>query len=86
MFAHAAAKPRITFTHPRTGKSIQIAISERLEATIIFSALYDPTITSLLPQLITDAAQLLLAAKPDRFFEPAALVILRRDDSLAGGA
>jgi len=56
MFAHAAAKPRITFTHPRTGKSVQITVSERLAASIIFSALYDPTITSLLPQLITDAA------------------------------
>jgi pimeloyl-ACP methyl ester carboxylesterase len=57
MFAHAAAHPRITFAHPRTGKSIQIAVSQRLLAYIIFSALYDPTLTSLLPQLITDAAQ-----------------------------
>jgi len=56
MFAHAAAKPHITFTHPRTGNSIQITVSQRLVASIIFSALYDPTLTSLLPQLITDAA------------------------------
>jgi len=57
MFAHAAAKPHITFTHPRTGKSEQMTVSQRLVASIIFSALYDPTTTSLLPQLITDAAQ-----------------------------
>ena len=45
------------FTHPRTGKSVQMTVSQRLLAMIIFSALYDPTLTSLLPQLITDAAQ-----------------------------
>jgi len=56
MFAHAAAKPRITFTHPRTGKPVQITVSQRLVAYIVFSALYDPTVVSLLPQLITDAA------------------------------
>jgi pimeloyl-ACP methyl ester carboxylesterase len=57
MFAHAAAKPHITFIHPRTGKSEEITISNRRVAFIVFSALYDPTITSLLPRLITDAAQ-----------------------------
>jgi len=57
MFAHAAAHPRVTLTHPRTGKSVQVTVSERRVALIIFSALYDPTITSLLPRLITDAAQ-----------------------------
>jgi pimeloyl-ACP methyl ester carboxylesterase len=56
MFAHAAAKPRITFIHPRTGKSAEITVSQRLVASIVFSALYDPTVTSLLPRLITDAA------------------------------
>jgi pimeloyl-ACP methyl ester carboxylesterase len=56
MFAHAAAKPRITFIQPRTGKSVEISVSQRLVASIVFSALYDPTTTSLLPRLITDAA------------------------------
>jgi pimeloyl-ACP methyl ester carboxylesterase len=56
MFAHAATKPRITFIQPRTGKSVEINVSQRLVASIIFSALYDPTVTSLLPRLITDAA------------------------------
>jgi pimeloyl-ACP methyl ester carboxylesterase len=57
LFAHAAANPRITFIHPRTGKSAEITISQRRVASIVYSALYDPTITSLLPRLITDAAQ-----------------------------
>jgi len=56
MFAHAAAKPRITFIHPRTGKPVELAVSQRLVASIVFTALYDPTVTSLLPRLITDAA------------------------------
>jgi pimeloyl-ACP methyl ester carboxylesterase len=57
MFAHAAAKPRIMFIHPRTGKSAEITVSQRLVASIVFSSLYDPVATSLLPRLITDAAQ-----------------------------
>ncbi len=56
LFAHAAAKPRKAFIHPRTGRSVEIAVSQRLVASIIFSALYDPTIASLLPRLITDSA------------------------------
>jgi pimeloyl-ACP methyl ester carboxylesterase len=56
MFAHAAAKSRISFIHPRTGKSAEITVSQRLVASIVFAALYDPTTTSLLPRLITDAA------------------------------
>lgn len=57
LFEHAAARPHITFTHPRTGKSAEITVSQRLVATIIYGALYDPAVTSLLPQLMTDAAQ-----------------------------
>jgi pimeloyl-ACP methyl ester carboxylesterase len=57
LFAHTAAKPRVRFTHPRTGKSAEMVISQRLVAFIIFNALYDPTVTSLLPRLIDDAAQ-----------------------------
>ena len=56
MFTRAAARPHISFTHPRTGKPAEITLSQRLVASIIFTALYDPTITSLLPRLITDAA------------------------------
>ena len=57
MFAHGATRPHITVTHPRTGKQVQMTVSQRLLASVIFSALYDPVVTSLLPQLITDAAQ-----------------------------
>ena len=57
LFEHVNAKPRVTITHPRTGKSIQITVSQRMVAFLIFRALYDPSLTSLLPQLITDAAQ-----------------------------
>jgi len=57
MFAHAATKPKVHFTHPRTGKPVDITVSQRLVGSILFSALYDPTVTSLLPRLITDAAQ-----------------------------
>jgi pimeloyl-ACP methyl ester carboxylesterase len=57
LFAHAAAKPHIHFTHPRTGESAEITISQRLVAFVIFNALYDPTVTSLLPRLIDDAAR-----------------------------
>jgi pimeloyl-ACP methyl ester carboxylesterase len=57
LFTYVAARPHITFTHPRTGKYAQITVSQRLVATIIYGALYDPAVTSLLPQLITDAAQ-----------------------------
>lgn len=56
LFERTAAKPRVPFVHPRTGKSGEILVSQRLTASIIFSALYNPTITSLLPQLITDSA------------------------------
>ena len=56
LWAQVASKPRKTVIHPRTGKSIEIPLSQRLVASVIFSALYDPTITSLLPRLITNAA------------------------------
>jgi pimeloyl-ACP methyl ester carboxylesterase len=56
MFAQVSARPRVAFIHPRTGKSVEMPISQRLVAFIILTSLYDPTITSLLPRLITDAA------------------------------
>lgn len=57
LFANAAKNPHLTITHPRTGKPVPVTITQRLVASIIFSALYDPTLTSVLPQLITDGAQ-----------------------------
>jgi len=56
LFARAASRARISFIQPRTGKPSEIAISRPLVARIIFTALYDPLTTSLLPRLITDSA------------------------------
>lgn len=56
LFTRVAARPHISFAHPRTGKPAEITLSPPLVDSIILSALYDPTITSLLPRLITDAA------------------------------
>jgi pimeloyl-ACP methyl ester carboxylesterase len=57
LFANAAAGRRISVVHPRTGKAVEVTISQRLVAFIVFNALYSPTIASLLPRVITDAAQ-----------------------------
>jgi pimeloyl-ACP methyl ester carboxylesterase len=51
-----AAKPRITFTHPRTGKPSSVSVSQRLVAAIVFQALYTPEVSALIPQLLTDAS------------------------------
>jgi pimeloyl-ACP methyl ester carboxylesterase len=56
LWTHLAAKPRVTFTHPRTGKPTTVHVSQRLIASIVFQSLYSPEITALLPQLLTDAA------------------------------
>jgi pimeloyl-ACP methyl ester carboxylesterase len=56
LWKQLAAKPHITFTHPRTGKPVSVAVSQRLIATIVFQSLYSPEIAALLPQLLTDAA------------------------------
>jgi pimeloyl-ACP methyl ester carboxylesterase len=50
------ARPRVTITHPRTGKPLTLTVSHRLVATILFQSLYSPEVTALLPQLLTDAA------------------------------
>lgn len=57
LWTQLAAKPRVTFTHPRTGKPMSLAVSQRLIATIVFQSLYTPEITALLPQLLTDASR-----------------------------
>jgi pimeloyl-ACP methyl ester carboxylesterase len=56
VMAQAEAKRRISFIHPRTGETKEIALSQRVVGFILFNALYDPTAVSLLPRLITDAA------------------------------
>lgn len=49
-------KPQISFTHPRTGKPMRLAVSRRLIATIVFQSLYTPEVAALLPQLLVDAS------------------------------
>jgi pimeloyl-ACP methyl ester carboxylesterase len=57
LWSSLAGRPRISFTHPRTGKPTSVVVSQRLIATIVFQALYSPEITALLPQLLTDASK-----------------------------
>jgi pimeloyl-ACP methyl ester carboxylesterase len=56
LWVQLAAKPHISFTHPRTGKPTSLTVSQRLISTIVFQSLYSPEVTSLLPQLLTDAS------------------------------
>jgi len=57
LWTQLAAKPRVSFTHPRTGKPMSLTVSQRLIATIVFQSLYTPEVAALLPQLLTDAAR-----------------------------
>lgn len=57
LWTQLAAKPRITFPHPRTAKPTTLTVSQRLIASIVFQSLYTPEITALLPQLLTDASR-----------------------------
>jgi pimeloyl-ACP methyl ester carboxylesterase len=56
LWERVSARPRVTVTHPRTGKPLTLAVSRRLIATIVMQSLYSPEIAALLPQLLTDAA------------------------------
>ena len=56
LWASLAERPRVHFAHPRTGKPTALTVSQRLVASIVFQSLYSPDVTSLLPQLLTDAA------------------------------
>ncbi len=56
LWASLEQRPRVSFTHPRTGKPASVVASKRLIASIVFQALYSPEVTALLPQLLTDAS------------------------------
>ena len=56
LWASLAKRPRVEFSHPRTGKPTSVVASQRLIASIVFQALYTPEISALLPQLLTDAS------------------------------
>ena len=55
LWTQLAARPSVQVTHPRTGKALTVAVSQRLVATIVFQSLYAPEVTALLPQLLVDA-------------------------------
>jgi pimeloyl-ACP methyl ester carboxylesterase len=57
LWQQLSKKPRVTFTHPRTGLTKTITVSQRLVASIVFQSLYSPEVTALLPRLLTDAAE-----------------------------
>ena len=52
-----AARPTVTFPHPRTAKPTTVTMSQRLIASIVFQSLYTPELSALLPQLLTDASR-----------------------------
>lgn len=56
LWTSLASRPRVHFVHPRTGKPAALTVSQRLVASIVFQSLYSPDVSSLLPQLLTDAA------------------------------
>jgi pimeloyl-ACP methyl ester carboxylesterase len=56
LWARLADRPTIDVTNPRTGKPDRLRLSQRLVATIVFQTLYAPELSSLLPRLLTDAA------------------------------
>ena len=56
-FARLAAGPvTVTGVHPRTGLPIEVPLSRRDAALVVFRALYLPELASLLPRVLTEAA------------------------------
>lgn len=51
-----AERPRVTGVHPRTGRPIELPLSRRDVALVVFRALYVPEVASLLPRVLTDAS------------------------------
>lgn len=56
LWASLASRPRVEFSHPRTGKPTSVTATRRLIASIVFQSLYTPEVVALLPQLLTDAS------------------------------
>ncbi len=51
-----AERPVVTGVHPRTGLPIELPLSRRDVALVVFRALYVPEVASLLPRVLTDAS------------------------------
>lgn len=52
----AAGGVRVRGIHPRTGRPIELTLTQRDAALVVFRALYAPEVASLLPQVLTEAA------------------------------
>jgi len=51
-----AERPTVKGVHPRTGLPLELPLTRRDVALVVFRALYVPEVASLLPRLLTDAA------------------------------
>lgn len=57
LFARLAAGPAVvTGEHPRTGQPLEMQLTRRDAALVVFRALYVPELASLLPRVLTEAA------------------------------
>lgn len=51
------SRPNVSLTHPRTGLPIEVTVTRRLASGVVFSSLYLPEVSALLPRLLTDASE-----------------------------
>lgn len=51
------SRPKVSVTHPRTGVPLDVTVTRRLVSGVVFSSLYVPEISALLPRLLTDASE-----------------------------
>jgi pimeloyl-ACP methyl ester carboxylesterase len=49
-------RPIVRGVHPRTGRPLELPVTRRDAALVIFRALYVPEVTSLMPRVLTEAA------------------------------
>lgn len=49
-------RPVVKAVHPRTGKPVELPLTRRDVALVVFRALYGPEVASLLPRVLTEAA------------------------------
>lgn len=57
VLARADEKMTVQVRHPRTGQKFTVPLSPEAVRSVIFSTLYSPSMASLLPRLLNDAAQ-----------------------------
>lgn len=57
LWERLAARPKVTVTHPRTGMPAEVTMTPRLAGSVVFTSLYSPEVSALLPRLLTDASE-----------------------------